>query len=139
MKLIKVKTTITQKDGVTYRAYPPEYDATKINVLCYGDEQVDPADYEYCICAVDDEYAPELLKAKVASEIDEVETLAFGEKHRPAVEVINNPKAVIDVVKKVVKSEVLSKEDLAVLDPTNTKAGIIKTPTFTERFNVLKV
>jgi hypothetical protein len=137
MKLVKVTTDVTVKDGVTYRGYPDVYDATRVDVLCYGDEKIDPDEYKYCICLIKDDYLKTLTESKNVVEINEEEAIAFGEKHRPQTDVINNPIKVIEIVKKIVKDEKLTELELEAIDSSKSTSGIVKTPSFTARLQKL--
>jgi hypothetical protein len=135
-KILKVKIKRDHKPTGTHYTYPPEYDASKIQVLTYesmGDFYgvVERGDKdEFCIGVVKDEDVPSFLLSPDIVEIVTNEAKILGRKWRPQKEIISDDKVIITILAKLAKGEELSQKEKDAIDPNNLEYGINKSQLF---------
>jgi len=147
-KILKVKIQRASANGGTKYTYPPEYDASKIELLCYesvgeGIKVLNRTDkFEYAIGVVSNADALAFLVSPDIIEMAKATAITNGRKWRPQVEKITDNTKVISVLAKVARKETLTKEDEDALDPDNPVKGIGKSRLFDdlleERLNAPK-
>jgi len=143
-KILKVKIKREPiLGGGTHYVYPPEYNAKKIQVLCYesmGEEDKVKArgDYEYCIGVVKDEDAPAFLKSNDIVEINETKAKIDGKKWRPQTERIIDEKEVLRICAKAVSGESLTQKEKDALNPDKAEIGVNKSKSFSDLLDEYK-
>jgi hypothetical protein len=148
-KILKSKVKRVRTGARVQYTYPPEYDATKINVIGMETMQhaakfvevdaraAEGADgYEYMLGVVSDADAPAFLASADIVEVTRAAAIVEGDTWMNARTVIQDDNVIIGVLDKVSKSEVLSKEDEDAIDPTNAVVGLTTSPDFTDRVDV---
>ena len=132
-KILKVKIKRTQGGGKTSYTYPPQYNSQKFNVLVYESQLTGGYDkvvgagnkQEIVIGMVQDADAAGFLASNDIVEITKQEADVFlGEDLDKTTEKITDQNAVLSVLAKVARKETLSADDLKVIDPKDSKAGI---------------
>ena len=146
-KLLKVKIKRMQGGGKTSYTYPTGYDAQKINVISYEstltggydkvvnreDSKGEKNNHEFCIGIVDDANAAQFLGSKDIVEITKAEAgIYFGEDFDKKEEKVSDTNSVLVVLAKQARGEMLSENDLKVIDPNDVTSGIIKSKSFNE-------
>lgn len=140
-KIVKIKVKREVEGGTTHYVYPPEYDAKKIQVLCYesvGDvdtvvarDSIDSKNsYEYLIGVVSDKDFVQFSKSKDVEEVDYATACVHGRKWRPQVEKILDNNKVLSILSKAARGEVLTQADKDVLDPNKPDRGVNKSKLF---------
>ena len=141
MKLLKVKIKRTQNAGSTHYEYPPEYNPKKFQVLCYETQLEGKYDAvvgrgntdEYVIGFVPDGEETVFLYSPDITEINKSEVDAFlGADLDKKVQKITDQDAVLSVLAKSAKKEVLTEADLKVLDPKDATAGITESKSYND-------
>ena len=136
--LVKAKRS-RNSGGGTHYTYPPEYDAQKIQVLCYessGENSIVSArdnsaqPYEFLIGVVSDEDSIQFLKSHDIREIHQVEANEKGRRWRPQVERVIDQGKVMMILAKHARGEELTQEELDVIDPEKSNLGINKSQLF---------
>jgi len=138
-KLIKVRIKRNQTGGTTRYTYPTEYNAHKINVICYEsilaggydkvrnreDEHGKKNNHEYCIGVVSDIDAPQFLASPDIVEITRAEADEFfGEELDKKVEKVTDQNAVLSIAAKALRGETLTDEDKKAIDPSDSTPGV---------------
>ena len=137
MLILQVKAILTPNGGggIHYN-YPEEYDAEKINVLCYehvGDMAAVEArglEYEYLIGLVSDEDAVQFLKSDMVTELTQTSATEKGRRWRPQVDKIADITKVLLTLAKSARGNQLTQEDLDAITPEKATAGINKSELF---------
>jgi len=129
-KILKIKIKREVSKGMIHNTYPPEYDAKKIDVVAY--EDLGDARKDFCIGVVSDADAPGFLLSPDIKEINKVRAKALGGIWRPQTEIINDPKKVLDVVRKVHNKNVLSARDRDAINPNKPDMGVSKSRHFND-------
>jgi len=136
MKIIKAKVKVTHEGGATHYVYPQIWldNVSRIPMITYPNDRTDEVsdiDGEHQIVypvVPDDLYTEMLTKhPEVFSVADQVEFEAYSDKHYPQKQIINDTDAVLLVLAKAQKGDVLTKADKNVLDPLNATAGVVST------------
>lgn len=138
MKVLKVHIKRDRNDARTHYEYPPEYDAQKIQVMCYEsslpenfDKVVERGDTdEYCIGVVKDEDAPQFLASPDIEEIDTDMALELGESWTRPVERITDQKTVTQVMAKMRAGVRLTQAEENAVDPDNPAPGVVRSRSF---------
>jgi|LGOV01.1.fsa_nt_gb Lhr-like helicase len=136
--LIKAKRS-KNPGGGTHYTYPPEYDSTKIQVLCYeslGKNNIVTArdkstlPHEFLIGVVSNKDAPQFLVSSDIQEIQQVEANEKGRKWRPQIEKIIDQEKVMMIFAKHARGEELTQEELDVINPEKPNLGLNKSQLF---------
>lgn len=158
MKILKVKVKREKYSNRTHYVYPPEYDATKISILCLesvGEEsnvrlrdgangkkfkkmndhikkmQQYVEGYEYMIGVVEDASAPQFLKSKDIVEITKTQANTAGRKWRPQQVKIHSVPKVLSILAKSVRGlEPLTQKEKNAIDPDHPEKGVGKSKLF---------
>lgn len=146
MKILKVKARREQTSRGTHYTYPPEYDARKIQVLCY--ESSLPENYdkvvvrgnkdEFLIGVVDDVDASVFLTSPDIKEITKTEAMSLGEQWTKQAQKVTDEKKVLLIVAKAARGEQLTQEDKKALDPADPEQGVNLSRSFTDVLNELE-
>jgi len=140
-KILKVKIKRDQTPAGTHYTYPLEYDAKKIQVLCYestGELEVVQNrgnKNEYCIGVVKDEHASQFLKSKDIIEITQKNANVLGRKWRPQREKIIDQEKVMMILAKIGQGKGLTQIEKDALNPDKAEAGINKSVLFDDLLN----
>lgn len=132
MKFARVEITKTRTAEGTRFTYPPEWDASKINVVAYEDNG---GAVESCVCVIaDDVYAATLIASTAATEVTQAGAETDARTYRGEPTIVNNEARVIVIVNKLLANTqaknkmaaVLSTTEMNALDENSTEPGIIK-------------
>lgn len=136
MKVIKAKIKVTHEGGGTHYVYPQIWldNVSLIPMVTYPENRTDDivekgSEYQIVYPLVPDDLYAKMLETEpdVFSVADQAEFEAYSDKHYPQKEVISDTNAVLVVLAKAQKGEVLTKEEKDVLDPTSPVLGVSKT------------
>lgn len=136
MKVIKAKVKVTHDGGGTHYVYPAVWldNVSRIPMITYPNDRTDEVveiDNEYQIVypVVPDDLYTEMLATnpEVFSVADQMEFESYSDKHYPQKEVINDTDAVLLVLAKAQKGEVLTQTENDIIDPRSMTAGIVST------------
>lgn len=136
--LIRTKRSKISGGGTHYE-YPPEYDAQKIQVLCYEsvgeNDKVTlrdkwPKPHEFLIGVVSDEDAPGFLKSPDINIIGQALAIEKGRRWRPQVEKISDQSKVLMILVKVARGEVLTQGEKDIINPDSPISGVNKSQIF---------
>lgn len=140
MKILKVKVKRSKNpEGGTHYTYPPEYDARKIQVLCYesigdpttvNDRDKTAEPYEFLIGVVNDGDASSFLESSDIEEIDQTTANSSGRLWRPQVVRIDNQERVLEIADKVFNNISLTQLDKSALNPDSSEPGISRSKLF---------
>ena len=133
MILLKIKVKRQKIDGGTRYTYPPQYDASKIQVMCYESSLPENYqivmdrgnDYEYLIGAVKDIDAPRFLSGFDVEQLTELQTLELGNQWTKPAIIINDPEKVIEICQKIIANISLTQIEKDAIDPSKSTSGII--------------
>lgn len=134
-KILKVKIQRNQTAEKTSYVYPLEYNPRKIQVIAYetfsaeGDTDCKGRGNtdEFMIGYVEEADVPSFVASPDIVEIDRAEAEVLGAKWIKPVVKITDETAVLMVLAKAAKQEVLSADDLKVIDEKDPTAGITLT------------
>ena len=132
MRILKIKVRRQQTKAGTFYTYPPEYDAEKIQVICY--ESVLPENYkkvvergneeEFLIGVVRDDDASTFLCSSNVQEINREEAVTLGNQWLKQTERIADLGKVLVIMAKVCRGESLNQREKDALDPNKPEQGI---------------
>lgn len=141
-KILLIRAKRSQMPGgVTHYEYPPEYDAMKIQVLCYesvGENTTVtardsvPHPHEFLIGVVSDTNAEQFLKSPDIREIHQTEANEKGRRWRPQVDKITDQGKVMGILAKHARGEELSQDELDAINPEHSTPGLNKSQSFDE-------
>lgn len=132
-KILQITVKREQLPGLTQYTYPPEYDAKKIQVLCYEDRDetlLRNNGDQFCIGVVSDADAPQFWVSSDITEIGRTDAIVKGRRWRPQINKITNDDEVIRVIIKKMKGIVLTQKEKDALDPDSSEKGINKSRLF---------
>lgn len=138
MKILKVKIARNQNSNGTSYIYPQEYDASKIQVLCYETTNMDNYDsvvargndYEYCVGVVEDEDVGNFLVSDDIEEMDYNTSLSTCESWVKQVNKITDQDKIISILDKINNSEELTQDEKDSINPSNSSTGVNLTKSF---------
>lgn len=145
MKILKIKIQRDQTSEKTHYTYPDEYDASKIQIICYETTNIDNItavknrgnDYEYCVGVVKDEDVGIFLESSDIEEIDYDTSIltcdSWVKKHK----IIKDPKKVASITVKMLNNETITEEEKKIIDPNNETIGINLTKSFKQKLDVI--
>lgn len=148
MKFLKAKIYIDQDAGSTRYTYPQVWLDNKERIPLIGtpndreiakqcgDQAVDEkGTYQVLYPLVPDDLVDTLLALDGVTVATAEEVDAFSETHLPKREVVNDQHAVLGVLVKQARGEVLTKADNSVLDPTTDTPGTTLSKSLVELAN----
>ncbi len=112
--------------------YPPEYDAEKIYVMLYCEEDNET----FCIGLVKDEDEQTFLKSDKISKITREEFLNLGKNNYTRKERVADFSKVLEIAKKAKGSGILTEEEEKSLDPDDPTIGVNLTPSFEDKLTI---
>lgn len=136
MKVIKAKIKVTHDGGATQYVYPKLWmdNVSRIPQVTYpndrSDEVIDKSEtFQIVYPVVPDDLYEEMLTKEpdVFSVADQIEFEAYSDKHYPQKEIITDTNAVLVVLARAQKGEVLTQGDKDILDPNSPVQGISRT------------
>lgn len=140
-KVLKVKIGRNKTAAKTSYSYPKEYDPKKFQVLCYESmvthkladvvgRDATPGGHEYVLGFVKDEDVAGFLVSPDIVEVNRTETEEFlGADLEKSTEKITDTNAVMLVLAKVARNEILTEEDKKTIDSSDATAGVSKSRT----------
>jgi len=132
-KILQIRIKRDSFPGSTKYTYPAQYDAKKIQVLCYEDgaETLSRNDgYQYCIGVVSDTDAPQFLVSTDIVEITRLNAIIKGRRWRPQINKITDDGEVTRIIIKKMNNETLTQREINALNPDNAEKGINKSRLF---------
>lgn len=132
-KILQVTSQTQKLPGSTRHTYPPEYDSTKINILCHElPSEITARNNNDCywIGVVSDADAPGFLLSPDIIELSRANAITKGRVWREQINKIMDDDEVVRIIVKKMKGGTLTQKEINALDPDNSEKGINKSRLF---------